>query len=194
MGRRDYHARFASFHTDDSSYLLLLSLCLISFLLFSCTSVWKNTRAWDPHFLQPYWMVLAFFRQCNYKCTRESVATWYRNTDAQVNLNTKLNSCSEQVILQLLFQHLFIYNSCDLYRLISYSDSYVLKLQHFHYILNMVRTARIESIWGRSIDCHMHIFIDDLRMQICMHVTCQACVCCFYLYIYANTYTLTHIR
>ena len=52
-----------------SSYLLPLFLYLISFLLFPCASVWENTRAWVPLFLLPYWMVLAFFQQCNYKCT-----------------------------------------------------------------------------------------------------------------------------
>ena len=43
------------------SYLHLLSLYLISLLLFPCASVWVNTRAVVPYFQQPYWMVLAFF-------------------------------------------------------------------------------------------------------------------------------------
>ena len=34
-----------------SSYLLRLFLYLISFLLFLCSSIWENTRAWVPHFL-----------------------------------------------------------------------------------------------------------------------------------------------
>ena len=34
-----------------SSYILRLFLYLISFLLFPCSSVWENTRAWVPHFL-----------------------------------------------------------------------------------------------------------------------------------------------
>ena len=33
-----------------SSYLLLLFLCLISFLLFQCASVCENTCAWGPPF------------------------------------------------------------------------------------------------------------------------------------------------
>ena len=33
------------------SYRLRQFLCLISFLLFPCASVWENTRAWVPHFL-----------------------------------------------------------------------------------------------------------------------------------------------
>ena len=52
-----------------SSYLLRMFRCLLSFLLFPCASDFENTRAWVPHFLKPYWMVLVFFRQCNYKCT-----------------------------------------------------------------------------------------------------------------------------
>ena len=48
---------------------ILPFLCLISFWLFLCASVWENTRAWAPHFLWSCCMVLAFFRQCNYKCT-----------------------------------------------------------------------------------------------------------------------------
>ena len=47
----------------------LLSLCVISFLLFPCASVQENTCTWVPHFLEPYRMVLVFFRQCNYMCT-----------------------------------------------------------------------------------------------------------------------------
>ena len=51
IGRRDFFcscplclfpcSRLSSFH-------LRLSLCLISFLLFPCVSVWENTRAWVP--------------------------------------------------------------------------------------------------------------------------------------------------
>ena len=44
-----------------STYILHLFLYLISFLLFRSASVWKNTRAWVPHFLKPYWMVPYFF-------------------------------------------------------------------------------------------------------------------------------------
>ena len=51
-------------------FLLSSSVSLISFLLSKCANVWENPLAWVPHFLQPYWMVLAFFRQCNYKCTK----------------------------------------------------------------------------------------------------------------------------
>ena len=35
----------------SSSYFLPLFHCLISLLLFPCSSVWENTRAWVPHFL-----------------------------------------------------------------------------------------------------------------------------------------------
>ena len=35
----------------------------ISFLLFPCSSVWKNTRAWVPHFILRSWMELALFAQ-----------------------------------------------------------------------------------------------------------------------------------
>ena len=44
-----------------SSYRFRLFLHLILFLLLFCLSVWENTRAWVPHFLQPYWMVPSFF-------------------------------------------------------------------------------------------------------------------------------------
>ena len=43
-----------------SSFRLRLSHGLISFLLFPWASVWENTRAWVPRFLNPYWMVLHF--------------------------------------------------------------------------------------------------------------------------------------
>ena len=36
---------------------------LTSFLLFSCASVWENTRTWVPYFLSPYWMVPSFFAE-----------------------------------------------------------------------------------------------------------------------------------
>ena len=45
---------YISYGLDSSS------ICLISFLLFPCKSVWENTRAWVPNFLQPYWMVPSF--------------------------------------------------------------------------------------------------------------------------------------
>ena len=56
-----------------SSCLLILSLYLISFLLFPCASVWENFLAWVPQFLlagycYDEWYSL-FFRQCNYRCT-----------------------------------------------------------------------------------------------------------------------------
>ena len=38
-------------HLFSSSYVLPLFHCLISILLFPCTGVWENTRAWVPHFL-----------------------------------------------------------------------------------------------------------------------------------------------
>ena len=47
LGRRDilfFPARYAFFHIH-SSHLLPLCLCLISYLLFLCASVWENTRA-----------------------------------------------------------------------------------------------------------------------------------------------------
>ena len=44
-------------------------LRLISFMLFLYASVWENALAWVPNFLQPYVMVLDFFRQCNFMCT-----------------------------------------------------------------------------------------------------------------------------
>ena len=37
-----------------SACLLPQFLCLISILLFPCTSSQKNTNAWVPYFLQPY--------------------------------------------------------------------------------------------------------------------------------------------
>ena len=43
-------------------------LRLNSFFLFPCTNVRENTLAWVTHFLQPYLMVLDFFRQWNFKC------------------------------------------------------------------------------------------------------------------------------
>ena len=45
----------------SSSSVSLPFLCLISFLLFQCASVWGNTRAWVLHFLRPYLMALVFF-------------------------------------------------------------------------------------------------------------------------------------
>ena len=42
------------------------SVYLISFLLFTCASVWENTLAWVPHFQSPYWIVLAFFSRHNF--------------------------------------------------------------------------------------------------------------------------------
>ena len=71
LGHHDvfFCASFTSFHTLASLLTFFVLLCLISFLQFLCTSAWENTRPWVPYFLEPYWMVLAFFRQCNYKCT-----------------------------------------------------------------------------------------------------------------------------
>ena len=48
-------------HSFSSSYFLPLFHCLISILLFPCTSVWENTLAWVPNFLLPYWMELVLF-------------------------------------------------------------------------------------------------------------------------------------
>ena len=65
-GHLFFRARFAFFpYSRLSSYLFRLFLYLISFLLFPCASVWENTRAWVPHFLQPYWMIpfFALWRQ-----------------------------------------------------------------------------------------------------------------------------------
>ena len=53
-GRRDFFFSCPSYffpYSRFSSYLLRLFRYLISFLLFSCASVWENTRAWVPHFL-----------------------------------------------------------------------------------------------------------------------------------------------
>ena len=54
------HLTFFHFHSF-SAFLLPLFLCFLSFLLFSCSSVWENTRAWIPLFLWKYWMDRAFF-------------------------------------------------------------------------------------------------------------------------------------
>ena len=69
-----------------SFYPLHLFLWLISFLLFPYASVWKNTRTRVPRFLQPYWMVLVIFRQCNYKSNNVYSERKSRNTCALVNL------------------------------------------------------------------------------------------------------------
>ena len=66
-----------------SSYLLPF-LCRISFLLFPCAGVWEITRA--------YWMMLHFFRQCNYKCTKENSVRDGGTSPSNSNLlPTKLN-------------------------------------------------------------------------------------------------------
>ena len=58
------------------SYVLLF-LCLISFLLFLCASVWENTRTWVPHLIHSYLMILPFSDTFNYKCTKENLV-WPR--------------------------------------------------------------------------------------------------------------------
>ena len=80
----------------------------------------KNTRAWVPHFLQPYWMVLAYFRQCNYNwtmCIRsEKVEIPIK---ALVNLTSKRNfhacytSCNINSSIFSLFLCVFaLFQSC----------------------------------------------------------------------------------
>ena len=56
-------------YTLLSSYLLLLLLCLISFLLFPCASVWK-TLVHEFHISCNHWMVHTSFFPIvyNYKC------------------------------------------------------------------------------------------------------------------------------
>ena len=65
----------------SSLYPLLLFLCLISFLLFPCASVWENTRAWVPHFLLPCCrMVLVFFPKVQLQVHNVYSAQRSRNT------------------------------------------------------------------------------------------------------------------
>ena len=52
VGTSFIRARCTFFHTHASLLSVFrLSHCLISFLLFPCVSVWKNTCAWVPRFL-----------------------------------------------------------------------------------------------------------------------------------------------
>ena len=54
-------------HSFSSSYFLPLFHCPISILMLPWASVWESTRAWVPHFLQPYWMELVLFGH-QYSC------------------------------------------------------------------------------------------------------------------------------
>ena len=56
------------FHSHASLFCRLrLFLYLISFLLFKCASIWENTGARIPHFLEPYWLVPSFFAKLLYR-------------------------------------------------------------------------------------------------------------------------------
>ena len=67
LGISFFRALFASFHTRSSlsSYLLRLFLCLISFLLFPCASVWESTRARVPMSYSHTEWYLPFFARRN---------------------------------------------------------------------------------------------------------------------------------
>ena len=75
------------------SFLLLLFLCLISFLLFPCASVWENTRTvheFPISYCHIEWY-LFFSPQCNYKCSMCIRSEKLEIVNyALVNLNHKL--------------------------------------------------------------------------------------------------------
>ena len=90
--------RIHSVYSIFYPYLLPLFLCPISFLLFQCASAWENTRARVPlsysHSHTEWYhsmMVLTFFPTVQLRVHNENSVRCGRNTDAQVNLNTKLN-------------------------------------------------------------------------------------------------------
>ena len=68
----------------------LLFLCLISFLLFSCASVWENS-CMSYSFPIVILNDTSFFMTVQPQVHNENPARYGRNTDALVKLNTKLN-------------------------------------------------------------------------------------------------------
>ena len=96
-----------------SSYHLRLSLCLVSFLLFPCASVWENTRAWVPHVLKPYWMAPSFFSPGEIVCLGGSFVY-----QTQINLNSWLfdvyiNGVLRELNDWVLGRDLEIIGECD---------------------------------------------------------------------------------
>ena len=81
---------FISFHAQRLPSCLLLFLCLISFLLFPCTSVCENTRAGvTPHFLaHTEWWYL-FFLEMRYVRSKSRLSeTKYNNNSSLSKLCT----------------------------------------------------------------------------------------------------------
>ena len=103
-------------HLFSSSYFLPLFHCLIFILLIPCGGVSKNTRAWVPHFLLPYWMELALFgtnhllwwRACyqklNYKLQTKVINWTSRNHSKLWNSWLDLHLIHVMEITDLLIQ------------------------------------------------------------------------------------------
>ena len=73
---------------------------LLLFLLFTCASVWENTRAWVPHFLWPNWMVPSLLAM------RNTLFEPKLRLSNQIKLNLSISSVNIDCVALLAGSHL----------------------------------------------------------------------------------------